>query len=49
MLDLVNFLLWMGEPHALERKRIGYYVLIALGVLMLISYLLKAAFWSDVH
>lgn len=47
--DLVNFLSWAAEPAALERKRLGYYVLMALGVLMLITYLLKAAFWKDVH
>lgn len=49
VLDLVNFLGWMAEPHQMERKRIGYYVLIALSVLMLLSYLLKAAYWKDVH
>jgi ubiquinol-cytochrome c reductase cytochrome c1 subunit len=47
--DLVNFLAWMGEPAQLDRKRIGYYVLMALAVLMLISYFLKAAYWKDVH
>lgn len=47
--DLVNFMSWMGEPHQLDRKRIGYYVLMALGVLILLSYLLKAAYWKDVH
>ncbi len=47
--DLVNFLVWAGEPDAIERRRIGYYVLMALGVLVLLSYLLKAAFWKDVH
>ncbi len=47
--DLVNFLVWASEPGAVERKRIGYYVLMALGVLMIVTYLLKAAFWKDVH
>lgn len=47
--DLVNFMSWMAEPHQLDRKRIGYYVLMALGVLILLSYLLKAAYWKDVH
>jgi len=47
--DLVNFLAWAAEPDAVKRKRIGYFVLMALGVLMLLSYLLKAAFWKDVH
>ncbi len=47
--DLVNFLVWAGEPGAAERKRIGYFVLMALAVLILLSYLLKAAYWKDVH
>jgi ubiquinol-cytochrome c reductase cytochrome c1 subunit len=47
--DLVNFLSWMAEPVQFERKRIGYFVLMALGVLMLMTYLLKSAFWKDVH
>ena len=49
VVDLVNFLVWMGEPHAHDRKMLGYYVLMALGVLMLLAYLLKAAYWKDVH
>ncbi len=47
--DLVNFMVWASEPGAIERKRIGYYVLMVLGVLVLLTYLLKAAFWKDVH
>jgi ubiquinol-cytochrome c reductase cytochrome c1 subunit len=47
--DLVNFMVWVAEPHQLDRKRIGYYVLMALGILMLLTYLLKAAYWKDVH
>ena len=47
--DLVNFMQWMSEPHALERRQLGYYVLIALAFLVLLTYLLKAAYWRDVH
>ncbi|MSQ19476.1 MAG: cytochrome c1 [Betaproteobacteria bacterium] len=47
--DLVNFLVWASEPGAVERKRVGYYVLMVLGALVLLTYLLKAAFWKDVH
>lgn len=47
--DLVNFLGWMAEPVQHDRKRVGYFVLIGLGVLMLMTYLLKAAYWKDVH
>jgi len=47
--DLVNFMEWMAEPHALERRNIGYVVLIGLAVLVLLTYLVKAVFWQDVH
>lgn len=49
VVDLVNFLNWMGEPHQLQRKRIGYYVLSFLFLLMLLAYLLKASYWRDIH
>jgi len=47
--DLVNFMQWMSEPHALERRHLGFYVLIGLAILVLLTYMLKAAYWRDVH
>ena len=48
--DLVNFLSYMGEPAQLERKRIGYGVLIFLLAIMLpLAYFLKKEYWKDVH
>jgi len=47
--DLVNFLVWMGEPHQLERKRIGIWVLFGLTVLVFLTYFLKRAYWKNVH
>jgi len=47
--DLVNFLAWMGEPHQLERKRVGIWVLFGLVVLVFLTYFLKRAYWKDVH
>jgi ubiquinol-cytochrome c reductase cytochrome c1 subunit len=46
--DLVNFLVYVGEPAASKRKAIGIVVLFALGVLFIFAYLLKSAFWKDV-
>ena len=46
--DLVNFLVYVGEPAAVSRRAIGIVVLFALGVLFIIAYLLKLAFWKDV-
>lgn len=46
--DLVNFLVYMGEPVANERKRIGILVLFALGILFIFAYALKKEYWKDV-
>ncbi len=46
--DLVNFLVYVGEPAAAKRKAIGIIVLFALGVLFILAYLLKKEFWKDV-
>ena len=46
--DLVNFLVYMGEPAATRRKQIGIVVLVVLGVLFILTLLLKKAYWKDV-
>jgi ubiquinol-cytochrome c reductase cytochrome c1 subunit len=46
--DLVNFLVYVGEPAASSRRAIGIVVLFALGVLFIFAYLLKKEFWKDV-
>jgi ubiquinol-cytochrome c reductase cytochrome c1 subunit len=47
--DLVNFMTWMSEPNQLERKQVGYIVLLVLLVLLVLTYLLYKEFWKDVH
>lgn len=47
--DLVNFLVYMGEPVAGERKHIGVIALFVLAILFVFAYLLKREFWKDVH
>lgn len=47
--DLVNYLVWMGEPVKSQRTTIGIFVLLFLGILLVISYKLKKEFWKDVH
>lgn len=47
--DLVNFLVWVGEPAAQSRKRIGIVVLFVLGVLFVLAYALKKEYWKDIH
>jgi ubiquinol-cytochrome c reductase cytochrome c1 subunit len=47
--DLVNFLVYLGEPSRQFRIDLGIYVLMFLGVLFVLAYLLKKEFWKDVH
>jgi len=47
--DLVNFLVYVGEPVQLERQRLGKYVILFLLLFLVIAYLLKKEFWKDIH
>jgi ubiquinol-cytochrome c reductase cytochrome c1 subunit len=47
--DITNFLTYVGEPYKLERRSLGLYVLLFLGLLFLLAYYLKKEFWKDVH
>lgn len=47
--NLVSFLVWMGEPGQEARRSLGWLVLAVLGVLALLSWLLKRAYWKDVR
>jgi len=47
--DLVNFLEYLGEPAALERKRMGVFVLLFLSVLFVFTYLLNREYWKGIH
>ncbi|MBI2993979.1 MAG: cytochrome c1 [Gammaproteobacteria bacterium] len=47
--DLVNFLVYLGEPIKLKRYTIGVWVILYLLILLGIVYLLKREYWSDVH
>lgn len=49
MQDLTNFLVYLGEPAKMVRTGIGVYVLLFLGVLLVLTYLLKKEYWKDVH
>ncbi len=47
--DLVNYLVWMGEPGQLQRKQLGLIVLAFLAIFFIVAYYLKKEFWKDVH
>jgi ubiquinol-cytochrome c reductase cytochrome c1 subunit len=47
--DLVNFLVYMGEPIKLNRYKIGFWVMLYLIVFVIVAYMLKKEYWRDVH
>ena len=47
--DLVNYLVYMSEPARETRIRIGYAVLIFLGLLFVPVYFLKKEYWKGIH
>ncbi len=49
MADLTSFLAYVAEPMALERKRMGIYVLLFLAFFGVFAYLLNREYWKDVH
>lgn len=49
VLDLTNFLVYLGEPVQLERQRLGIWVLAFLVLFFFVSYALKKEYWKDVH
>ncbi len=47
--DLVNYLVYIGEPIANERKRIGMIVMAFLFGMLGLTYLLYREYWRDIH
>jgi ubiquinol-cytochrome c reductase cytochrome b subunit len=47
--DLVNFLVYVAEPAALDRQRIGVYVLMFIVLFGFFAWLLNREYWKDVH
>lgn len=47
--DLVNFMVYMGEPAKLKRYNIGIGVMFFLLILVILTYLLKKEYWKDIH
>jgi ubiquinol-cytochrome c reductase cytochrome c1 subunit len=49
VLDITNFLVYVGEPGKLHRQSIGIWVLLFLVVFIVLAYFLKKEYWKDVH
>lgn len=47
--DLVNYLVYLGEPHANVRIELGTKVMIFLLFMFALSYVLKKEYWRDIH
>ncbi len=47
--DLVNFLVYLGEPIKLKRNKIGIWVMLYLLIFLMVAYMLKKEYWRDVH
>lgn len=47
--DLVNYLVYMGEPNKIIRFQLGIVTLFFLGLLLVLAYFLKKEYWKDVH
>lgn len=47
--DLTNFLTYVSDPSALQRGRLGHWVLLFLALLTVALYFLKKEYWRDIH
>ena len=47
--DITAFLLYVGEPAALDREKYGVWVLLYLLLFTSVAWLLKHEYWKDVH
>lgn len=47
--DLTNFMVYIAEPVQMERRNLGWKVLLFLLVLFGFAYALKKEYWKDVH
>ena len=47
--DLVNFMVYLAEPVQVERRSLGWKVLIFLVIFFGFAYALKKEYWKDVH
>ncbi len=47
--DLVNYMVYVAEPGAADRKRVGVYVMLFLGIFLVFAYLLDREYWKDIH
>lgn len=47
--DITSFLQYVAEPAAMQRQRMGLWVLLFIALFTGLAYLLKKEYWKDVH
>ena len=47
--DLTNFMVYLAEPVQVERRSLGWKVLLFLVVLFVFAFALKKEYWKDIH
>lgn len=47
--DLVNYLMYVGQPSKVEAQSMGIKVMIFLVIFFILAFLLKKEYWKDVH
>lgn len=48
VLDITNFMVYIGEPMILERERMGWWALLYCAIFFVLAVLLKKEYWKDV-
>ncbi len=46
--DIASFLVWAADPHADERRNLGYYVLAYVILMTILVYMWKKRIWRDI-
>jgi len=46
--DITNFMVYLSEPHQEKRKKLGYYVIAFLLVLLVLTVFLKREYWKNI-
>ena len=49
VVDIVNFLSYVGEPSAVKRERMGVFALFFVSLFFIVAWLLNREYWKDVH
>jgi ubiquinol-cytochrome c reductase cytochrome c1 subunit len=46
--DVAAFMMWAAEPHLVERKELGFKVLVFLAIFAMLLYFARQQVWADI-